>query len=118
MITDRFVILRHKSPAYTCYVIKDDSEEEINEFKKWLLKKSSVKDYISSFETIISEKESLETKKTTIVKTLRIALPLTFAEYVDIPLVSCPVYVDMSDGPVIILNSKEVEEDYIIESEK
>lgn len=117
-MNDRFVTLRHKSPAYTCYVIKDDSEEEIKEFKKWLLKKSSVKDYISSFETIISEKESLETKNTIVVKTLRIEIPMTFAKYVDIPLVNCPVYVDMSDGPVIVLNSKEVEEDYIIESEK
>jgi len=118
MITDRFVILRHKSPTYTCYIIKDDSEEEIKEFKKWLLKKSFVKDYISSIETIISEKESMETQKTTVVKKLRVGMPMSFANYVDIPLVNCPVYVDMSDGPILVTDSKEVEEEYTIESVK
>lgn len=116
MSEGRFVKLRHKSPEYNCYVIKDDSEEEIQAFKKWLLEKSSDKDYISSFETIISEEELMETKKTTVTKTLRIGMPMTFANLLEIPLKSCPVYVDMSDGPVIILDSKEVEEDYIIES--
>jgi hypothetical protein len=118
MTTNRFVTLRHKSPTYTCYVIKDDSEEEINEFKKWLLEKSFVKDYIASIETIISEKESMETKKTTVAKTLRIVLPLACAEYVDIPLVNCPVYVDIANGPISILEADEVNKNYIIESIK